>query len=390
MEKTETQHYCAHCKMSFTCKANDISNCHCSNIVLSAHKLSKLKQTVSGCLCENCLAYFKQHQSLPSLILLMLMMLFFTFNVKAQFHGPVGSLNCNAIHKDSSVIVNWAKQCLVNRGFQSLDDESLGPTTTGHDTCAIGKAGESGVVSLGDKGEAILQFHKPIIDGLGHDFAVFENSFSDSFLELAFVEVSSDGIHYVRFPATSLTQTLTQIEAYDEVGEASKLNNLAGKYKAMYGTPFDLNELRDSVNVNIQYITHVKIIDVVGSINPLFASFDQYKQIINDPFPTAFPNGGFDLDAVGVIHQADIYTNINEQVNNFDVFPNPFNNVLTIHHQSGETINIELLNQFGVLIKKELISASDALIQTEELPSGIYVLKISEKGNTYFKKLIKN
>jgi hypothetical protein len=34
-----------------------------------------------------------------------------------------------------------------------------------------------------------------------------------------------------------------------------------------------------------------------------YASCDSQGHQINDPWPTPFPTGGFDLDAVGVIHQ---------------------------------------------------------------------------------------
>jgi len=61
------------------------------------------------------------------------------------------------------------------------------------------------VLSLGDMGQATLTFDVEIEDGEGWDFAVFENSLDDTFLELAFVEVSSDGEDFYLFPAVSLT-----------------------------------------------------------------------------------------------------------------------------------------------------------------------------------------
>ena len=82
----------------------------------------------------------------------------------------------------------------------------------------------SGVVSLGDGGYGILTFDEPIDNGLGWDFAVFENSFSDDFLELAFVEVSSDGINFFRFPATSLTQDIVQVGGFGNI-DANELDH---------------------------------------------------------------------------------------------------------------------------------------------------------------------
>ena len=46
------------------------------------------------------------------------------------------------------------------------------------------------------------------------------------------------------------------------------------------------------------------IVDVVGSIDPLYATHDSLGNIVIDPWPTAFASGGFDLDGMGVIHQS--------------------------------------------------------------------------------------
>ena len=61
------------------------------------------------------------------------------------------------------------------------------------------------MVSLGKGGSITLSFDPPVSNGDGWDFAVFENGFEDTFLELAYVEVSSDGVVFVRFDNASLT-----------------------------------------------------------------------------------------------------------------------------------------------------------------------------------------
>ena len=172
----------------------------------------------------------------------------------------------------------------------------------------------NGIVSLGDGGQAILKFENPIINGPGWDFAVFENSFSDTFLELGFVEVSSNGNDFFRFESTSLTQDTIQIDAFGSV-IPEKINNLAGKYRANYGTPFELEELSLEQGLDINNITHIKIIDVIGSIDPNIGTYDFQNNLINDPFPTPFPSSGFDLDAVGVIHEQPL--EISNIQNNF-------------------------------------------------------------------------
>ncbi len=181
--------------------------------------------------------------------------------------------------------------------------------TFGNETSAIGPAdvttGDEGnpfpVVSLGDGGSATLTFEQALADGAGPDFAVFENSFNGRFLELAHVEVSSDGGNFFRFPSVSLTQTDSQIPDYASL-DPTNIRNLAGRAPGGSGTPFDLAELRrHHPALDVDRITHMRIVDVVGSLNPAYRTLDSLGNPINDPYPTFHEFGGFDLDAVGAI-----------------------------------------------------------------------------------------
>ncbi len=221
------------------------------------------------------------------------------------FCGAVGTEGCDAIKADSSAFVAWATGITVVRGPRDISNPNSQPATTGADSNALGMptlSNTSDVVCLGDGGMATLTFARPIRNGEGPDFAVFENSFGDSFLELAFVEVSSDGERFVRFPATSLTPTDVQTDTYGST-DPTMINNLAGKYRIGYGTPFDLEELRDSTGIDIDSIVYVRVIDVVGSVDSQYATYDAFGHMVNDPWPTPFPAGGFDLTGVGVIHE---------------------------------------------------------------------------------------
>lgn len=237
--------------------------------------------------------------------------------VAGPYPPAAGISGSTAISKDDPAIKGWATGYdakTFQRGFISAANESLGRVTFGEPEDALGPADVKiafmetfSVVSLGDGGSITLTFEPPITNGPGFDFAVFENSFSDVFLELAFVEVSSDGEYFLRFPAFSLTPTANLVEnpKVDDFSllDPTNLHNLAGKYRGEQGTPFDLSELPPDPRVDTMRITHVRIIDVVGSINPAWGSFDSEGRIIKDPFPTRFDSGGFDLDAVGVMNQ---------------------------------------------------------------------------------------
>jgi hypothetical protein len=301
----------------------------------------------------------------------------------AQFAPPAGQPGTTAMHKDSTAFIAWATGSKIVRGYQDVSDPSLGYPTVGDSTSVIGKANKNSVVSLGDGGSAVVTFKLPIKNEAGYDFAVFENSFNDTFLELAFVEVSSDGITYFRFPATSNTQDTLQLDNA-AIMDARKINNLAGKYCALYGTPFDLQELAGISGLDINRITHVKIIDVVGSILPAYATRDKNGKKINDPWSTPFPNSGFDLDAVGVIHQAPP-NSIEEpaSVIAFSVFPNPVSNTSKIRLmlKAPQILTIDVLDVMGrqvAVVADHLPAQQTALISLEQLnlQNGIYFLRI--------------
>ncbi len=295
----------------------------------------------------------------------------------AQFAGPVGTANTTAMHKDSSAFVAWAASCKVVRGYQDISNPSLGYVTVGDSSMVIGKADGNSIVSLGDGGMATVTFSFPISNGPGYDFAVFENGFNDTFLELAFVEVSSDGINYFRFPATSNSQTTIQF-TNGAVMDATKIDNLAGKYRASYGTPFDLQDLAGASSLlNVNAITHIMIIDVVGSIDINYARFDKNNNIINDPWPTPFPQGGFDLDGIGVIHQS---VGIKEIENDplIMVYPNPVNSKLKIKNlKFGKSIgDVVIFNLLGEAMQEVKFDKEVIELNIETYPKGIYFVKI--------------
>lgn len=217
-------------------------------------------------------------------------------------------------------------------------------------TNALGAA-DGGVVSLGDldntqissgvlPGTITLAVPTPIVNGNGPDFAVFENAgtfFGDIFVfaELGFVEVSSNGADFARFPATSLNTPAvpnpdfddtmpeafpdnTRFLAVPQVAETTSIDalfgrnfaginttntdNLAGVHPSEIGTPFDLDDIAgDSAVldglVNLSDIRFVRVVDIPGN----GAYLDSENRPILDTWLTT-GSGGFDLDAVGVIN----------------------------------------------------------------------------------------
>lgn len=308
---------------------------------------------------------------------LTLILVFSSMLIRAQgpYAPPAGQPSSTAISADDNRIIGWATSVVIERGYLDISNPSLGYASVGNENSGVGKPFENGVVSLGDAGTATLTFSKPIQNNPGPDFAVFENGFNDYFLELAFVEVSSNGMDFYRFPAVSLTDTNVQI-TYDTI-HASNLYNLAGKYRAGFGTPFDLEELKDIQGLDIGNITHVRLLDVVGSVNPSYAGLDSAGRPVNDPWPTAFPSGGFDLDAVGVIGQLTGVYGTSKVETSLDIYPMPASTFLNLKSSASPIKQVELFDYSGKLHQR--ISFGEPVSDTKlslELPCGVYILQV--------------
>lgn len=215
--------------------------------------------------------------------------------IAGPYAPAAGTPGSAALHMDDASFVSWAtgwENYVVGTG---VEPEWQTPDLT------LGKAvGDSfDIASLGRGGEITLTFDTPITDRAGYDFAVFENSFNDTFLELGYVEVSSNGTDFFRFTNDSLTAD--PVNAFGAV-DPTDVNGFAGKYRQGFGTPFDLADLDGaSPDLDIYNISHIKIIDIIGDGN----YYDSDGNVIYDPYETVL-SAGFDLDAVGVINTVPI------------------------------------------------------------------------------------
>ncbi len=217
---------------------------------------------------------------------------------------------------------------------------ALGPATGDHryDIVSLGERSRE-QISLGvPPGQITLEFAEPntIRNGSGYDFAVFENGFvsgqswstlgasvGEMFAELAYVEVSSDGVNFVRFPAVSLVDEPNGPYAGLTI-DTSDIYNFAGKHPNAYtictATPFDLADLAGHPDVlgglvDLDAVRYVRLVDIPGTgdfvdeatrfIDPNSGGdYEPYgvNHSIYDPYPTA-QSAGFDLEAIGVLHE---------------------------------------------------------------------------------------
>ncbi len=239
----------------------------------------------------------------------------------------------------ASQVVSYDQKPGVDPRWQD-PNKALGPVT-GRGNEDIFSLGDLSIEQINDgvaPGQITLMFDEIIRNGGGYDLVVFENGLlselttnegsvaGEMFAELAYVEVSSNGEDFVRFPAVSLTEGSVGLFGTIEI---SQVHNLAGKHPNSYGictgTPFDLQEIADDPDVvsglvDINDIRYVRIVDIPGTgdfydeavmhIDPnTWPAFELYSDNhpIYDAWNTSLhplhPSGGFDLEAIGVLKE---------------------------------------------------------------------------------------
>ena len=209
------------------------------------------------------------------------------------FEPPAGQEGSDAIPLDDARIVGWATAIESYQPDDSVSDawrdslRVLGP--------AEGTA--FNVCSLGPSGTLTVSFGRAISNRLGPELAIFENSFSDSFLELSFVEVSSDGVNFVRFPNRSLTPS--PVGSFGLI-DATEVTGLAGNFRAGFGTPFDFSDLPEDALLDVNAVRFVRLVDVEGGL-----ASDSSGATIYDPFPTSI-SAGFDCDAIALLAPREV------------------------------------------------------------------------------------
>lgn len=240
-------------------------------------------------------------------------------------YGPAaGQDGSQAIHMSSPLFKGWAtgyKDLVYGTQGKPVDDTWKTPEK------ALGPATGSvyDIVCLGEGGQITFTFDQAIANGEGADFAIFENSFNDSALELSFVEVSTDGVRFVRFPNFYLGED--KMGPYDNYNYPQLIYNLASKYSVEYGHGFDLQELvfayeyalntpQSESAFSVEYTQHllemytyldleeinyVRLIDIVGD----GSTVDSAGHPIYDP-TGSYGSPGSDIQAVGIINYAPI------------------------------------------------------------------------------------
>lgn len=172
-----------------------------------------------------------------------------------------------------------------------------------------------GFIGIDAPGSVTFFYETGIYNGDGADLAVRENGFASGpapgfFAELAFVEVSSNGVDFARFPSISTNTGMVSSAGTFQLYDMTNVYNLAGKHASNLATPFDLqdlalHELVLGGTVNLSNIKYVRLVDVVG--NPASGgaagAVDSLGNRILDNW-TTYDSGGFDISFSGGLPQA--------------------------------------------------------------------------------------
>ncbi|MGA0867582.1 MAG: hypothetical protein ACO3UM_01490 [Planctomycetota bacterium] len=169
------------------------------------------------------------------------------------------------------------------------------------------------VHTLGIGGFLTLGFDVPIVDGPGADLVVVENAFRSfaapwmTFAEVCFVEVSTDGMHFARFPAQ---YTGPQVDpgafAFVHTGDYAGLGGVAAadvaaepaNLASFGGDGFDLADLIAhpevvAGRVDLQDVREVRLVDVRTGVDA-----DAAGRPIRDAGA-----GAADVDGVVALHR---------------------------------------------------------------------------------------
>jgi hypothetical protein len=72
------------------------------------------------------------------------------------------------------------------------------------------------------------------------------------------------------------------------------------------------------------------------------------------------------------------------------VYPNPSQQQLNIQNKNGLIKEVKLFDLHGKTVKEQSIHNTHGILFMDDLPSGMYVLKIiCDKGESLYKKIVK-
>ena len=105
--------------------------------------------------------------------------------------------------------------------------------------------------------------------------------------------------------------------------------------------------------------------------------------MINDPWPTPFASSGFDLDAVGVIHDLAHFAVSENGEEVVSLYPNPVKDRLTVKAENLQSV--EVFNLVGQLV----MTSDQPIVNMNDLNQGVYFVRVMADGNIVTKRVVK-
>ncbi|MGD7653754.1 MAG: PEP-CTERM sorting domain-containing protein [Verrucomicrobiales bacterium] len=215
--------------------------------------------------------------------------------IYSSYSDDPGNAHDAPVSKTDSSIMMWASTVIDYAPTANVSASYTNPET-GYG--CLGDLTTAEISSGAAPGSITVGFDAAITNGTGADFAVFENGFtfgSGLFMELAYVEVSSNGTDFVRFDSISTNTVPVAGSGGFSSWDTTNVYNLAGKHASGWGTPFDLDELTGNslVTAGLVYLDHIqyiRLVDIPGS--------GDYTDSLGNPIYDAYyttGSGGYDF-----------------------------------------------------------------------------------------------
>lgn len=80
----------------------------------------------------------------------------------------------------------------------------------------------------------------------------------------------------------------------------------------------------------------------------------------------------------------------NVQANNVNIYPNPCKSFINIELQIENDFTLEIISPEGKLVNKTKISKKNNIINTSDLPKGVFILRLRNNNEIMINKLFKN
>ncbi len=122
--------------------------------------------------------------------------------------------------------------------------------------------------------------------------------------------------------------------------------------------------------------------------NPSTISYFTYSISEFQGVKTLIINSAFNKQA---IYSSVMLSNESFEKLDFSIYPNPSQEYVEIQliNEFSSDSRIEVYNEIGLICKSEKLTSSNTRIETKDLSSGIYFVKVKTENETVIKKLIK-